>query len=134
MKIRQLAVYVLLLEIGFVAGCSRSRVQRVGMVIGIKPENIAEYKALHADSNPGVRDLLTKYHMRRFSIYLHQLDDGKPYLFGYYEYDGSDFQGDMANLAAESRNKQWLAVTDPMQVPLRGQKGWTRMEEVYHKD
>ena len=33
-------------------------VRRVGMVIGIKPEKISAYKALHADSNSGVRDLL----------------------------------------------------------------------------
>ena len=43
------------------------------MVIGIKPDQISAYKALHAGANPGVRDLLTKYHMHNFSIYMHQL-------------------------------------------------------------
>ena len=38
-------------------------IKRVGMVVGIKPEKIEEYKRLHADSNAGVRDLLNKYHM-----------------------------------------------------------------------
>jgi len=42
------------------AGCQQAKVKRVGMVIGIKPEKIAQYKELHADSNHGVRDLLTK--------------------------------------------------------------------------
>jgi len=41
----------------------------MGMVIGIKPDKIAEYKQLHADSNPGVRDLLRKYNMKSFSIF-----------------------------------------------------------------
>ena len=59
--------------------------KRVGMVIGIKPEVIAEYKALHDDSNPGVRDLLTIANMENFSIFIHQFDDGNYYLFGYYE-------------------------------------------------
>ena len=90
------------------------------MVIGIKPDQISAYKALHAESNPGVRDLLTKYHMHNFSIYIHQLDDGKYYLFGYYEYTGNDYKGDMDKLGAEARNQQWLAVTAPCKSPCQG--------------
>jgi L-rhamnose mutarotase len=113
---------------------SRPQKRRAGMVIGMKPDRIAAYKALHAASNPGVRDLLSRYHMKNFSIYLQQLDDGKYYLFGYYEYDGGDYDGDMAKLAAEKRNIEWLKITDPMQIPLRGRNSWTQMEEVYHLD
>jgi L-rhamnose mutarotase len=123
-----------LLAMCFGIACSRPPAMRVGMAIGLKPDKISAYKALHAASNPGVRDLLRKYHMRNFSIYLRQLDDGTYGLFGYYEYDGSDYTGDMAKLAAEKRNIDWLTVTDPMQVPLRGSKGWTPMEEVYHNE
>jgi L-rhamnose mutarotase len=111
---------------------SNQPVRRVGMVIGIKPDQISAYKALHAASNPGVRDLLSKYHMQNFSIYMHKLDDGKYYLFGYYEYVGSDYAGDMAKLDAEPRNKQWLSVTAPMQIPLPGEKAWAMMDEAYH--
>lgn len=118
----------------FAAACSRPQTKRVGMVIGINPDQITAYKALHAASNPGVRDLLSEYHMKNFSIYLQQLDDGNYYLFGYYEYDGNDYNGDMARLSAEKRNSEWLSVTDPMQKPLRGQKSWTQMEEVYHNE
>ena len=114
-------------------GCAQPKVKRVGMVIGIRPEIIEEYKALHADSNPGVRDLLDKYHMHSFSIFLHEID-GKYYEFGYYEYTGDDYEGDMAKLAAEPRNKEWLSVCDPMQIPLKGYKSWAQMEEVYHND
>jgi L-rhamnose mutarotase len=106
-------------------------IKRVGMVVGFKPENMDEYKRLHADSNAGVRDLLGKYHMHNFSIFLHQID-GKWYEFGYYEYTGDDFEADMARLDAEPRNKEWLKVCDPMQVPLPGEKGWAKMERVYY--
>lgn len=109
-------------------------VRRVGMVIGIRPDRIADYKALHADANAGVRDLLSKYHMRNFSIFLRRLDDGKYYLFGYYEYVGGDYDADMKRLAAEKRNQQWLSMTDPMQIPLPGEKGWAMMEQVYHNN
>ena len=107
-------------------------IQRVGMVIKLKTEYIEEYKALHADSVPGVRDLLVKANMRNFSIFLHQLDDGNYYEFGYYEYHGDDFEADMAELAKENRNIEWLKVCDPMQVPLDGYEGWAEMEQIYH--
>ena len=36
-------------------------IKRFGNVIELKPDKLEEYKALHADSHPGVRHLLTKY-------------------------------------------------------------------------
>jgi len=112
------------------ASCSQVPVKRVGMVTQLRPEKVAEYKRLHADSNPGVRDLLTNYHMRNFSIYLQQID-GKWYEFGYYEYTGKNFEAEMATMAKEPRNIAWLKVCDPMQKPLPGAKGWTQMNRVY---
>jgi L-rhamnose mutarotase len=112
------------------ATVSPKPIKRVGMVVGIKPEKIAEYKRLHAQTNPGVRDLLNKYHMHNFSIFLRQIE-GKWYEFGYYEYTGDDFEGDMAKLDAEPRNKEWLKTCNPMQIPLQGEKGWATMERVY---
>jgi L-rhamnose mutarotase len=70
--------------------------------------------------------------MHDFSIFIHQLDNGQYYLFGYYEYTGSDFDGDMKKLATEPRNQQWLLTTDPLQKPLPGEKSWSMMDEVYH--
>jgi len=106
--------------------------KRIGMVIGIRTDWMAAYEQLHAASNPGVRDLLNKYHMHNFSIFVHELDDGRLYLFGYYEYNGDDYEGDMERLAAEPRNADWLAVTAPMQLPVRDAKAWSMMREVYH--
>jgi L-rhamnose mutarotase len=116
------------------ASPATDRVKRVGMVVGIKPEGLEEYRRLHADDNPGVRDLLNKYHMHNFSIFLQQMPDGKWYEFGYYEYTGSDFDADMAQLAKEPRNIAWLEACDPMQVPLPGASGWTDMERVYFNE
>jgi L-rhamnose mutarotase len=114
------------------AGCATNQqpVKRVGMVIGIQPDKIAAYEQLHADSNPGVRDLLDKYHMHNFSIFLEQVN-GQWYEFGYYEYTGKDYDADMAKLAQEPRNIAWLKTTDPLQIPLSGSDGWTMMKRVY---
>jgi len=135
-KASKLSLMAMLAMVVIVNGCGRQegeqqKVKRVGMVIGIRPAKIAEYKELHADSKPGVRDLLNKYHMHNFSIFLHQIE-GKWYEFGYYEYTGNDFEGDMAKLAAEPRNTEWLKVCDPMQIPLKGEKSWAVMEQVYY--
>ncbi|MFZ0760804.1 MAG: L-rhamnose mutarotase [Candidatus Sulfotelmatobacter sp.] len=135
MRKRTLAVafiLAVLLAVAVHAKTENSHVRRVGMVIGIKTDQISAYEALHAATSPGVRDLLAKYHMHDFSIYIHQLDDGKYYLFGYYEYTGADYKADMEKLAAEPRNQKWLSVTGPMQAPLPGEQSWAMMKEVYH--
>ena len=137
-KKASLTVLISFVIVVLVSGCGRQRgnyvinddVKRVGMVIGIKPGQIDEYKRIHADGHPGVRDLLNKYHMHNFSIYLTQID-GKWYEFGYYEYTGDDFDGDMAKLDAEPRNTEWLQLCNPMQIPLEGEIGWREMERVY---
>jgi L-rhamnose mutarotase len=128
-----IGVLVVLVIAAFFLGTATQKqkpAKRVGMVVGIKADQIEEYKRLHADANPGVRDLLSKYHMHNFSIFLHQID-GKWYEFGYYEYTGDGFEADMARLDAEPRNKEWLRVCDPMQAPLAGEKGWAKMECAY---
>lgn len=114
------------------ASCTQvGSVKRVGMVTQLRADKIAEYKRLHADSNAGVRDLLVKYHMRNFSIYLQQID-GKWYEFAYYEYTGTNFEADMAMIDKEPRNVAWHKLCDPMQKPLPGAKGWTVMNRVYY--
>ena len=136
----------LLFSVMFIIGCAQKSeekmntedtggkkvTKRVGMVIGIKPEVIEEYKKLHADDNPGVRDLLEIANFANFSIFIHQFDDGNYYLFGYYEYTGTDFEKDMAEIAKKERNIEWLKVCDPMQIPFEGQNGWSEMEQVYY--
>ena len=106
--------------------------KRVGMVIGIHEDQIEEYKRLHA--GPGVRDLLEEANIRNFTIYLQRFDDGRWYEFAHFEYTGDDFDADMARLQANPRNKEWLAICDPMQIPLEGHASWAVMEEVYHND
>ncbi len=104
--------------------------RRFGMVVGLHPDHLDEYRRLHAEDQPGVRDLLTKYHLRNFSIFLHPIGV-RWYEFGYYEYTGDDLAGDMKKLSAEPRNRAWLEVCDPMQLPLEGETGWAIMEQVY---
>ena len=122
------------------AGCSsdpqvlgkEEQVIRFGSVIRVLPEKLEEYKALHADPWPGVNRMLKKVHIRNYSIYYR---DG--YLFSYFEYTGSDFEADMARMAADSLTLEWWKLTDPCQLPVETAaegEWWAPMEEVYHLD
>ena len=104
--------------------------ERMGKVIELRPECIEEYRRVHADDHHGVRDLLTRYHLDNFSIFLHEIA-GRWFEFSYYEYTGDDHDADMAALAAEPRNQAWLAATDAMQVPLPGHTSWATMERIF---
>ena len=112
-------------------------VKRVGMVTGIKPDKIAYYKELHAKPWPGVVKMIRACNIRKFSIYLHQIE-GQYFLFGYYEYVGRDFKADMAKMAADPETQRWWKETDPCQspLPMAAEKNqiWTEIEEVFHSD
>ena len=109
-------------------------VQRMGMVIGVKPEKLAEYKRLHAEPWPELNAALSAANIRNYSIYLREPEN---LLFGYWEYAGTDYAADMKVLADLAVTKRWLALTDPCQMPLRTAaegEWWSMMPEVYHLD
>jgi L-rhamnose mutarotase len=111
--------------------------ERYGWVIGLRPEKLAEYKALHAEVWPGVLQMIKACHIQNYSIYLRQLPDGNHFLFSYLEYTGDDFAGDMARMAADPETQRWWTVCIPCQLPLADRKSgewWVTMEEVFHLD
>ena len=108
--------------------------QRMGMVIGLKPERIAEYKRLHAAVWPEVLEMITACDIRNYSIFLKEPEN---LLFGYWEYHGTDFAADAARMAADPRTQEWWAVCMPCQEPRATRKEgewWAMMEEVFHHD
>ena len=127
------AALVLIREVAANAG----RVERYGMVIGVKPDKIEYYKKLHAAAWPGVLAKMRECNVRKYSIYLREIEKGHYLLFSYFEYTGDDFAADMAKMAADPETRRWWAETDPCQspIPTRGAKEfWSRMEEVFHLD
>jgi L-rhamnose mutarotase len=104
--------------------------KRYGSVIKVKPETLGEYKRYHAAVWPDVLNMIRKCNIRNYSIFLK--DD---FLFGYFEYHGTDYKADMATMAADPRTQEWWAVMMPMQQPLDTRKEgewWAEMEEVFH--
>ena len=56
--------------------------RRMGLVIGIKPDKIAEYKAYHADVWPEVLEMISACHIRNYTIFLREPEN---LLFAYFE-------------------------------------------------
>jgi L-rhamnose mutarotase len=106
--------------------------KRYGMVIGVWPEKLAEYKRLHAAVWPEIIRLLSEAHVKNYTIF--QKDD---LLFGYLEYHGSDIAADFARMNAQPIVKQWYRVCEPCQRPFETRKEgewWADMDEVFHMD
>src|SRR6218665_414013 len=105
--------------------------QRIGMVIGLKPEKIEEYKRLHAAVWPEVLARISACNIRNYSIFLKEPEN---LLFSFFEYHGADYAGDMAKMAADPKTQEWWAVCMPCQTPLDTRKEgewWAGMEEVF---
>jgi len=108
--------------------------QRMGHVLGLKPEAIAEYKRLHAAVWPEILATIAACGIRNYSIFLREPEN---LLFAYWEYHGADFAADSAKMAADPRTQDWWDICMPLQQPLatRGEgEWWAGMEEVFHTD
>jgi L-rhamnose mutarotase len=108
--------------------------QRMGMVIGIRPEKIDAYKELHAAVWPSVLEQIANSNIRNYTIFLREPEN---LLFGYWEYHGEDFAADAAEMAKDPKTNEWWALTDPCQDPLDSREDgehWAMMQEVFHTD
>ena len=103
---------------------------RYASVIGIKPENRAEYERLHADVWPDILAKIYECNIRNYSIYRYG-----ELLFSYFEYVGNDFDADMAKMGEDPTTQKWLDVCKPLQTPVsdRAQgEWWAAIPEVFH--
>jgi L-rhamnose mutarotase len=101
--------------------------QRMGLIIGISPEALPQYKRLHAEVWDGVLARLRAPNVTNYSIFLRE-PENLP--FSYRDYVGSDF-------AADPETRRWWAICGPMQRPLESRtegEWWASMEEVFHVD
>ena len=135
MKISCSVVSLSLLGLVLVAGCSTTEPQRYGSVIGVKAEKLDYYKELHANPWPGVLKMLDECNIHNYTIYLKKMDDGKHYLFSYFEYTGTDFDADMKRMASDETTRKWWKETDPCQIQLpnrlKPKDNWSTLEMVF---
>ena len=104
--------------------------KRFGMVCGIKPDRIEEYKKLHAAVWPDVLDMIKKCNLQNYSIFLKD-----ELLFSYFEYTGDDFERDMEKMGQDPVTQRWWDVCKPCMIPLESREEgewWAWIEEVFH--
>lgn len=107
-------------------------VQRMGMVIGLHPEKVSDYKTLHAKPWPEMDAALKAANIGNYSIFLREPEN---LLFGYWEYSGTDYATDMARLGVTEITQRWLALTAPCQRPLDSAAAndwWSFLPMVYY--
>jgi L-rhamnose mutarotase len=106
--------------------------RRYGQVIGLDEQRKEEYRAYHASCWPAVIRMITACHIRNYSIFMKD-----SLLFSYFEYHGTDFEKDMAVMAADEMTRKWWELVGKAQVPLESREEgewWASMEEVFHLD
>src|SRR5215210_3768710 len=87
----------------------------MGMIIGLRPEAIPEYKRIHAEVWPEVLATIADCNIRNYTIFLREPEN---LLFAYFEYHGTDFAADSAKMAADPKTQEWWSICMPMQAPL----------------
>ena len=108
--------------------------KRYGSVIGLSQEGKAEYRRLHAAVWPAVLAKISDCNIRNYSIFLKEPEN---LMFAYFEYHGTDFEADMARMAADPTTQEWWAVNMPLQRPLDTRNNgewWAEMTEIFHHD
>jgi L-rhamnose mutarotase len=76
--------------------------------------------------------MIANCNIRNYSIYHRE-----GWLFSYYEYTGSDYEADIARMAADPTTQEWWGVVGPLQQPLDSRNAgewWASMDEVFHAD
>ena len=104
--------------------------RRFGQMIHLKPEGAEEYIRQHAAVWPGVLSMIKACNIQNYSIYIKD-----HYLFSYFEYVGSDFEGDMDKMAADPETQRWWDVVKPLMEPLETREPgefWSDMQEIFH--
>jgi len=107
-------------------------VKRYGQQIGLRPEAYDKYVEYHAKVWPQVLKTIYDCNIRNYTIF--HKDN---LLFAYFEYIGTDFDADMAKMAADPVTQDWWTIMKPMQQPVatrREGEWWANMLEVFHTD
>ncbi|MDD3321922.1 MAG: L-rhamnose mutarotase [Paludibacter sp.] len=104
--------------------------KRFGQIIYLKPECANEYVKQHAAVWPGVLKMISDCNIQNYSIFKKDL-----VLFAYFEYVGTDFEGDMAKMASDSETQRWWDVVKPLMQPIETRnvgEFWADMEEIFY--
>ena len=104
-------------------------IRRFGQIAKLKQDMIKEYDKLHAAVWNDVLKTIKECNMQNYSIY--RKDD---VLFAYFEYNGADYEADMAKMASDPAIQSWWTHTHPCFVQEKEGIFYTDMKELFHID
>ena len=103
--------------------------QRYGMAVRLKEEKREYYIENHANVWPEVLEELKKINIKNYSIFLKE-----DFMFGYLEYDGSDFDGDMAQMQDIPIVDKWTKLMIDCFNPFpknEHNNSWVMMDQIF---
>ena len=106
--------------------------KRVGFLLKVKEEKIAEYKEHHKNVWPEMRDALRRTGWHNYSLFMRE--DGL--LFGYFETPNS-FQDALEGMSKEEINAKWQDFMAPFFEGMgatHADEMMVELEEVFHLD
>ncbi|NLH47215.1 MAG: L-rhamnose mutarotase [Myxococcales bacterium] len=106
--------------------------KRVGFILKVRAEKLAEYKQHHTKVWPEMQEALRRHGWHNYSLFLR--DDGL--MFGYFE-TPVDFQHALDGMAGEEVNARWQQMMAPYFEALGGRnpdEGMAELTEVFHLD
>jgi L-rhamnose mutarotase len=106
--------------------------KRIGFLLKVRQEKLAEYTQHHAAVWPEMLDALRRTGWHNYSIFARE--DGL--LFGYFE-AAESFDASLAGMAAEEINAKWQEFMAPYFENLSGalaDEGMVELKEVFHTD
>jgi L-rhamnose mutarotase len=106
--------------------------QRVGFLLKVKPELVAEYRRHHEQVWPDMQEALRRTGWHNYSLFMRP--DGL--LFGYFEAQES-FAASLDGMSREEVNERWQSFMAPYFEGVAGAHAdqmMVELEEVFHLD
>jgi len=104
-------------------------IQRYGMAVRLKDEKREYYIENHANVWPEVLEELKKINVQNYSIFLKE-----DFMFGYLEYIGNDFNGDMGKMQQIPIVDKWTKLMINCFNPFPNNddnESWVMMDQIF---
>ena len=104
-------------------------IQRYGMAVRLKDEKRQYYIDNHANVWPEVLEELKKINVQNYSIFLKE-----DFMFGYLEYTGNDFDGDMGKMRQIPIVDKWTKLMIDCFNPFPNNDdndSWVMMDQIF---
>ena len=104
-------------------------IQRYGMAVRLKDEKRQYYIDNHANVWPEVLEELKKINVQNYSIFLKE-----DFMFGYLEYTGTDFDGDMGKMQQIPIVDKWTKLMIDCFNPFPNNddnESWVMMDQIF---